>query len=878
MAASAASAETKYVENNFSTQVYRGTGVARSIVSGVDLSTDGGLVITKNRSTTNDWMWGSTAPSLGTGKWITSNSIGARQNDAQSYTAFNDDGYNIGTSSGLNGNTNDIIGYSFRKTPGLLDIVEFVGNASSSRNIPHNLGSVPGWIVIFCTTKSENKSVWHKSLYNQNWVFMDSGNPASNGNNAFPQPPTSTQFTIGSYNNLDGQTYVAWIFAGGEEQGNTSVNFRGSDSITVPSGSTLDFGSGDFTIEGWVKRRTSTAPGGYDVFCASSNYLTGSGNSFTFYIRNNGITTFLSNGSNWVSYDSNDTGTYTIPDNTWTHVAWTRSNNTNRHFINGNLAHTFTDSRSYASGNKLYIGASDYTQNGTPNEYGINAHISNLRVTKGQALYTSSFTPSTTPLTLTTAGATASNVAVLCCNDIGASGFTKTPLSSKGGGLRLYGDPVGSTDSPFASGTATDAAAVFGENEDKSIIKCGSYIGTGGSAPWSPVDIGWQPQWILVKNATSSGDWRLFDSMRGMVMGSNDPFLGPNQNNAENTGNNYFYLKSNGFEMVNGYQNYNSSGDIFLYIAIRRSDPEVGKPPEAGTDAFNVAYGNSSSIIPNFASTFPVDFGIYKEPANTYSWYLHTRLTGNYAIRTNDANAQGGNDTDATFDANAGWGKFGYNTDKASWMWKRHAGFDVVTYMGNSQQGGRPISHGLSKVPEMMWIKRTDTFEQWFCWHNGLNGGTNPEQYSLEFTTAVEAQITYMNNTAPTATNFTVGSHGMTNQTNGNYTAFLFASVEGISKCGYYDGSASDLTITTGFLPRYLIIKRAFGGLDNWWVFDSIRGWGSGTNDDKILKLDTNNSETDQHFGAPTATGFTLIGDTPRINGAGSRYIYYAHA
>ena len=880
-AAGAGGAETKYVENNFSTQVYRGTGAARSITSGVDLSTDGGLVITKNRSTTNDWMWGSpTPPTLGTGRWITSNSIAQRQNDAQSYTAFNDDGYSIGTSAGINGNGNDLVGYSFRKTPGILDIVEFVGNGANSRNISHNLGSKPGWITIMCTTKGENKTSWHRCLYDANWVFQDSANGASNGNNAFPQHPTSTQFTIGSYNNISGETYVAWIFGGGEQQGNSSVNFRGSDSITVANGSTLDFGSGDFTIEGWVKRRTSTAPGGYDVFCASSNYLQGSGNSFTFYIRNNGITSFLSNGSSWISYDSNDTGTHTIPDNTWTHVAWTRSNGTNRHFINGNLAHTFTDTRSYASGTKLYIGASDYSQNGTPNEYGINAHISNLRVTKAQALYTSSFTPSTTPLTLTTAGATASNVAVLCCNDTGASGYTQTPLTSKGGGLTLYGDPIGNTDSPFASGTATDAGAIFGANEDKSLIKCGSYVGNGSSSG-QPIDIGWESQWVLIKNVSAGGNgWMIYDTMRGWFNNNQDRYMMLNSTNAGTTFDSG-HPSSRGFEIATNNPAFNDTGNVYMYITIRRSDPEVGKPPEAGTDAFNVVYGNSSSIIPNFTSNFPVDMGIYKEPTNTYSWYLHTRLTGNYAIRTNDANAQGGNDTDATFDSPTGWGKFGYNTDKASWMWKRHAGFDVVGYTGNSTNG-RLISHGLSKVPEMIWIKRKETFEQWFCWHKGLNGGTNPEQYSLEFTAAGEVLYSHMNNTAPTSTNFTVGTHGMVNETSGNYTAFLFASVEGISKCGKYTAPSTPneyLNINCGFVPRFILIKAANLAQD-WTVFDTLRGLTASAGNDPFLLLNTTNAQyTTEECVELTSTGFRIKeGWNIKTSFGGYRYLYYAHA
>ena len=102
----------------------------------------------------------------------------------------------------------------------------------------------------------------------------------------------------------------------------------------------------------------------------------------------------------------------------------------------------------------------------------------------------------------------------------------------------------------------------------------------------------------------------------------------------------------------------------------------------------------------------------------------------------------------------------------------------------------------------------------------------------------------------------------------------LFASVEGISKVGYYAGNSSGQTITTGFQPRFVIIK----GIDigaSWYVLDTVRGWGAGN--DKSLEINTTQAQNTGDFGAPTSTGFTLTGHNV-YNGTGYNYIYYAHA
>jgi hypothetical protein len=216
-------------------------------------------------------------------------------------------------------------------------------------------------------------------------------------------------------------------------------------------------------------------------------------------------------------------------------------------------------------------------------------------------------------------------------------------------------------------------------------------------------------------------------------------------------------------------------------------------------------------------------------------------------------------------------------------MWKRHAGFDVVTYTGNGatkNDGGRYVPHNLSKTPEMMWVKRRNSSQSWQVWHKGLNGGTNSGEYFLELNSSNaesgSSSSEIWADSTPTATHFILGDNSTTNNSNGTYIAMLFASVDGISKVGYYAGSGSTQTITTGFQPRFLIVKVIDNTLP-WYVLDTTRGWASG-NDTYLQINDSAVQVTNFDFGAPTSTGFTMVGGAAANNESGLNYIYYAHA
>ena len=359
--------------------------------------------------------------------------------------------------------------------------------------------------------------------------------------------------------------------------------------------------------------------------------------------------------------------------------------------------------------------------------------------------------------------------------------------------------------------------------------------------------------------------------------GSHGDYLLPNTNGAEGSVGNAQWIMPTptGFIATNaGLINMFNAAREYIYIAIRRSDGYVGKPPELGTDVFNIDLDGTNNGDPSWVSGFPVDMQFLKDRAGTsFPWFLSTRLTQGKYLSTQSTADEIASSV-YQFDYPNGWGNYSSANGLTSWQWKRHAGMDVVTYKG-SNSSHNEVPHNLGKVPEMLWIKARDRSALWVVYHKGLNGGTNPNTYYLALNgTGAESAWNWSDSTPPTSTHFTVSSGDKINFDE-NYLALLFASVDGISKVGSYTGSSSAQTITTGFQPRFLIIKRR-NSSQNWLVFDTARGWGSGN--DKSLKLNTSDTQGTWDAGAPTSTGFTLVGGIDTTNNSAGEYIYYAHA
>lgn len=98
------------------------------------------------------------------------------------------------------------------------------------------------------------------------------------------------------------------------------------------------------------------------------------------------------------------------------------------------------------------------------------------------------------------------------------------------------------------------------------IIQCGSYVGNG-STSGPIVTLGWQPQYLLIKNATNNSNWFIIDAARGMGAG-NDPWLAANVNGIETTTIDLVNATPNGFQ-IKTTSSMNTNGDTIIYMAIR---------------------------------------------------------------------------------------------------------------------------------------------------------------------------------------------------------------------------------------------------------------------------------------------------------------------
>jgi hypothetical protein len=115
----------------------------------------------------------------------------------------------------------------------------------------------------------------------------------------------------------------------------------------------------------------------------------------------------------------------------------------------------------------------------------------------------------------------------------------------------------------------TYVAYLFGHNTTSTgMIQCGSYTGNG-SATGPIVSLGWEPKWLMIKNASGTGSWQIIDNMRGMVVGAADATLQANAATAE-TSVDYVSPTATGFQVTSTSAEVNTSSSSYIYMAIRK--------------------------------------------------------------------------------------------------------------------------------------------------------------------------------------------------------------------------------------------------------------------------------------------------------------------
>ena len=226
-----------------------------------------------------------------------------------------------------------------------------------------------------------------------------------------------------------------------------SVDFDAdADRINIGDASNkssdLNFGSGDFTWECWIKADASQDSYPRIIHNNPTNTDWGSNASMIIWDHDS-----QPDRISFFVYNQNSSGsTPTLKsavknwngDGQWHHVAVTRSSNVFRVFSDGVLEDTLTWSGSLDNAD-AYMGIGQRPDSTSTSE-SFKGSISNVRIVKGTAVYTANFAPSIVPLTNIT------NTVLLCCNGSSATSSTVTPAT-----ITANNSPTVAQDCPLSS-------------------------------------------------------------------------------------------------------------------------------------------------------------------------------------------------------------------------------------------------------------------------------------------------------------------------------------------------------------------------------------------------------------------------------------------
>ncbi len=474
-----------------------------------------------------------------------------------------------------------------------------------------------------------------------------------------------------------------------------------------------------------------------------------------------------------------------------------------------------------------------------------------------------------------TAAANATGVAAEAAGIITTTSFNPNDLSGSGASGNV--NNINDSGATYVAYLFAHDAGGFGLTGTDNVISCGSYTGNG-STTGPVVTLGYEPQWLLVKRSSASGDdWILVDNMRGFPVTGNTQYLNPNNSFAESS----FALVSplaTGFQPRTTDGGYNANGSTYIYIAIRRGPMKV---PTDATKVFIPNKTTSTTASTTVTTNFPVDLTITKDVASGTNNFVYDRLRGSLytssrELITNSTAAESSRAYGLGFDNNTGYRNNVYNNNEtiAWWNFRRAPSFfDEVCYTGTGS--ARTVTHNLGAVPELMIMKNRSTTGGWYTYAASL-GASNALQLNLS---DAALGFGYWNNTAPTASVFSTGA-GSNNDSGVTYVAYLFATCAGVQYINSYVGDGTTgRTINCGFAggARFVGIK-ATSTSGSWWTFDSARG--IVTNNDPALQLNSTAAEVTSADAIDTASSGFIVNQeaTCSLNASGVTYLVWAIA
>ena len=248
-------------EEHFNTVTYTGTGSSRSI-TGLEFGPDW-VWIKRRNGAYSHYLYDSTR---GTGKQLYAEKTDAEATDNTEVTAFNSDGFSLGSGSGTNENTNTQVAWCWKANGGTtssnsngtitstvqanttagFSIITYTGNFTDNQTIGHGLSQAPEALIIKNRDHTSGTSwvIYHEGLNfpTKDLIYFNT-NAANDHDPTFNNTaPSSSVITMGAYsfNNRSGDSHVCYAFhsvKGYSKFGKYTGNITsGSDGVFVYTG------------------------------------------------------------------------------------------------------------------------------------------------------------------------------------------------------------------------------------------------------------------------------------------------------------------------------------------------------------------------------------------------------------------------------------------------------------------------------------------------------------------------------------------------------------------------------------------------------------------------------------------------------------------
>lgn len=439
--------------------------------------------------------------------------------------------------------------------------------------------------------------------------------------------------------------------------------------------------------------------------------------------------------------------------------------------------------------------------------------------------------------------------------------------------------PADPTDEYFSVGNNalvnTDGnmyAAYIYAHDDRSsgVVKTGVYTGTGVSG--LTVDVGWEPQYLIIKDITTAGAWIVGDNKRTGVLIPNttaSEYL-PGQLNFTPTG----------FRLDGTDTTMNTTSDNYAWMAIRKKSV----PNDIRTMFSSQLYSNVTQpnvISMGYVDLFNYDGLIWTKGLNIIAGannVLVDTITGLNKLNYTDASnkeltfsplsiTQPYKYTIITNDNN--FNRSGGSNPYQSWTFRKAPKFfDILLYTGDGS-GSKTVPHSLQSTPGLYMIKSRDNAGNWAVFHKDVSNGKfySPAKTWTAGGAAFDADAANIN--------------ASLNNSGENYLMYAFGhdpSPTGNIQCGYYtgNGNMSGPLINLGWEPQLVMIKQVEATSD-WYMFDQANSANFSGNDGYTLVNTLDNlNKSFQVLAITPNTGFQITTTISIWNTNGAKYVYIA--